>query len=206
MTETVKKQSWDSPAEFLKVLTRLLLPVTKVYPQMPKSHTSIKNIANSLKSIYVKKIIGRKRNERWELPCSLQSGSSWLLHWWHAQRHWCAGTTSLSCQQTQSSCTLLYNCLEAHSWSPSFIFRNILPSKCRKIVSADKTERWSLHTSVAEHTTNGVVKMTQIEDCMAILTCYFFSFLWSSWRKCSSSCWQYSELRCVTLASVGTPS
>ena len=42
----------------------MLLPVTKVYPQMPKSHTSIKNIANSLKSIYVKKIIGRKRNER----------------------------------------------------------------------------------------------------------------------------------------------
>ena len=51
-------------AEFLKVLTRLLLPVTKVYPQILKSHTSIKNIANSLKKIYVKKIIGRKRNER----------------------------------------------------------------------------------------------------------------------------------------------
>ena len=29
-----------------------------------KSHTLIKNIANSLKCIYVKKIIGRKRNER----------------------------------------------------------------------------------------------------------------------------------------------
>ena len=42
----------------------MLLPVTKVYPQMPKSHTSIKNIANSLKSIYVKKTIRRKRNKR----------------------------------------------------------------------------------------------------------------------------------------------
>ena len=36
---------------------------------------------------------------------------------------------------------------------------------------------WSLHTSVAEHATNGVVKMTQIEDCKAILTFHFFSFL-----------------------------
>jgi hypothetical protein len=50
--ETVMKQSWDLPAGFLNVLTRLLLPATKVYPQMLKSHTWITNIANSLKSIY----------------------------------------------------------------------------------------------------------------------------------------------------------
>ena len=75
----------------------------------PTPH-SIKNITNSLKRIYLKKIIGRKRNERWELPCSLQSGSSWLLHWWHAQQHWCARTTSPSCQQTQSSCTWKEEC------------------------------------------------------------------------------------------------
>ena len=42
-------------------------------------------------------------------------------------------------------------------------FRNIFPLKSRQIVSADKTERWSLHTSVSKHATNGVVKMTQIE-------------------------------------------
>ena len=42
-------------------------------------------------------------------------------------------------------------------------FRNIFPTECRKIVSVDKTERWSLQTSVAEHATNGVIKMTQIE-------------------------------------------
>jgi len=42
-------------------------------------------------------------------------------------------------------------------------FRNIFPLKSRQIVSVDKTERWSLHTSVSKHTTNGVVKMTQME-------------------------------------------
>ena len=47
-------------------------------------------------------------------------------------------------------------------------------------MSADKTERWSLHTSVAEHATNEVVKMTHIKEYKAILTSYFFSFLWSS--------------------------
>ena len=40
------KQSWDSPAEFLKVLK--VLPATKVYPQMPKSHTFIKNKAKAI--------------------------------------------------------------------------------------------------------------------------------------------------------------
>ena len=169
-----------------KVLTQLLLPATKVYPQMRKSHTWIRNIANSLKSIYVKKTIRRKRNKRWELPCILQSGSSYkfvggvLSH---------AGMQSPPlCLVTRHNLPALYSvyCLEDHSWFPSFIFRNFLHSKCRKIVSADKTERWSLHA------TNEVVKMTQIEDCKANLTFHFFSFLWSSWRKCSSSCWQYS--------------
>ena len=98
------------------------------------------------------------------------------------------------------------NCLEACSWSNSFIFRNILPSECWKIKSADKMERWSMQTSVAEHATNGVVKMTQIEDYKVIFTSHFFSFLWSSQRKCSSSCWQYSRFRCGTSASVGTTS
>ena len=41
-------------------------------------------------------------------------------------------------------------------------------------MSADKTERWSLHTSVAEHATNEVVKMTKIKEYKAILT--FISF------------------------------
>ena len=48
--------------------------------------------------------------------------------------------------------------------------------------------------------------MTQIEEYKAILTSYFLSFFRSSWRKCSSSCWQYSWFRCGTSVSVGTPS
>ena len=48
-------------------------------------------------------------------------------------------------------------------------FRNIFPLKSRQIVSADKTERWSLHTSVSKHATNGVVKMTQIEHNLQLL-------------------------------------
>ena len=52
--ETVMKQSKYSPAEFLNVFTWLLLPATKVYPQMRRSHTWITNIAKSLKSVYVK--------------------------------------------------------------------------------------------------------------------------------------------------------
>ena len=42
-------------------------------------------------------------------------------------------------------------------------FRKIFLVERRQIVSADKTEQWSLHTSVSKHNTNGVVKMTQIE-------------------------------------------
>ena len=54
-----------------------------------------------------------------------------------------------------------------------FILRNILPSECRKIVSAYKTVR----CKPVLHATNGVVKMTQIKDYKAILTSNFFYFL-----------------------------
>ena len=103
----------------LKVLTRLLLPATKLYPQVRKSHTWIKTIANSLKSIYVKEIIGRKRNERWELSCSLQElrgrvsklfndclmTGSWLAHDWlnFDQSLFCNKLQAINFQQSISS-------------------------------------------------------------------------------------------------------
>ena len=112
--DPVMSKSWDSHETVMRLGRGVLEGVDTVAPASNEGVPTDVEVPHlnqeyrqQLEKHFVKKTIWKKINERWELPCSLQSGSSWQLCWWRAQQHWCSGTSSPSFQRTQSSCTLL---------------------------------------------------------------------------------------------------